>query len=608
MVNLDLTRSLDFGGSNLRACDVVHLRVGDLSAECLQQPLDSSHSRRCVISVTHSTWVCYVKRFSKENNRNWHEGSTKRTTASATTDSVSATARHCSLCADERAMWNQKTFKEQNLRTLQPRNLDGGQVRAVLYHALEVWAKHSKLTFQELNSDRADILVYFHSGYHGDGYAFDGRGQVLAHAFFPGKERGGDAHFDEDEVWIVDPYADLEQIEGTSLFAVAAHEFGHSLGLSHSSVQGALMFPWYQGYEGLTPDLQLPDDDKHAIQQLYGAKDTKLWEKIPTYKPYYPQRPDTPRPATPATPPRPPVRPTRPTTPTTTPTPRTRPPRPTAPPPPPPPPPRPHPSTSTSTPASPSPSTSTSTSTSSPPSSSSSSSSHTKTRFFIFKGKYLWRIGEQGLRKEYPAEITRLWYGLPQGLTHVDAVYERNDKKIVFFIDKMYYLFDANYLMPGYPKPIHYLGLPRELERVDAAMVWGHNGKTYFFSGTMYWRFDEEVGRVELDYPRDMSMWKGVGYNIDAVFQWKDGKTYFFKNKGFWKFNDMRMRVENERQTLSAPFWMGCPRTTEMDDMDPTRPTTKRQIASSSSSSKWYSSVLISIVLLHCLITTSLSD
>lgn len=60
MVNLDLTRSLDFGGSNLRACDVVHLRVGDLSAECLQQPLDSSHSRRCVISVTHSTWVCYV--------------------------------------------------------------------------------------------------------------------------------------------------------------------------------------------------------------------------------------------------------------------------------------------------------------------------------------------------------------------------------------------------------------------------------------------------------------------------------------------------------------------------------------------------------------------
>lgn len=112
-------------------------------------------------------------------------------------------------------------------------------------------------------------------------------------------------------------------------------------------------------------------------------------------------------------------------------------------------------------------------------------------------------------------------------------------------------------------------------------MVWGHNSKTYFYSGTMYWRFDEDLGKVELDYPRDMSMWKGVGYNIDTVFQWKDGalptwrfrrgfnvrcfsgKTYFFKGKGFWKFNDLRMSVERQEQTLSAPFWMGCPKTFE---------------------------------------------
>lgn len=42
-------------------------------------------------------------------------------------------------------------------------------------------------------------------------------------------------------------------------------------------------------------------------------------------------------------------------------------------------------------------------------------------------------------------------------------------------------------------------------------------------------RFDEEEGRVELDYPRDMSMWKGVGYNIDSVFQWKDGKINYIR-------------------------------------------------------------------------------
>jgi hypothetical protein len=50
---------------------------------------------------------------------------------------------------------------------------------------------------------------------------------VLAHAFFPGSGRGGDAHFDEDETW-----SDRREFskDSTSLFAVAVHEFGHSLG------------------------------------------------------------------------------------------------------------------------------------------------------------------------------------------------------------------------------------------------------------------------------------------------------------------------------------------------------------------------------------------
>lgn len=49
-----------------------------------------------------------------------------------------------------------------------------------------------------------------------------------------------------------------------------------------------------------------------------------------------------------------------------------------------------------------------------------------------------------------------------------------------------------------------------------------------FNLGTNYWRFDEDEMQVELDYPRDIkSIWKGIPYDIDSAFQYKDGKNLY---------------------------------------------------------------------------------
>ena len=67
-----------------------------------------------------------------------------------------------------------------------------------------------------------------------------------------------------------------------------------------------------------------------------------------------------------------------------------------------------------------------------------------------------------------------------------------------------------------------------------------HSSSMLSFAGDKYWRYDDAVGKVELDYPRDISMWRGVPSAIDAAFQYVDGKTYFFKGRHFWQFDDYR--------------------------------------------------------------------
>ncbi|NXV77460.1 MMP13 Collagenase, partial [Atlantisia rogersi] len=140
-------------------------------------------------------------------------------------------------------------------------DLRRAEVDRAFKKAFKVWSDVTPLNFTRIRSGIADIMISFGTKEHGDFYPFDGPSGLLAHAFPPGPDYGGDAHFDDDESWSDDS-------RGYNLFLVAAHEFGHSLGLEHSRDPGALMFPIYT-YTGKT-GFVLPDDDVQGIQELYG--------------------------------------------------------------------------------------------------------------------------------------------------------------------------------------------------------------------------------------------------------------------------------------------------------------------------------------------------
>ncbi|XP_077861501.1 stromelysin-3-like [Saccoglossus kowalevskii] len=150
--------------------------------------------------------------------------------------------------------------------------------------AFKLWSDVTPLRFEQVPAYMAaDIDISFPEPYipHADGFRysiFDGPGKTLAHAFYPYTygDVKGDAHFDDGEQWTANSYT------GINLWLVAAHEFGHSLGLGHTNVNGALMFPYHQGYN---PNFQLHDDDVAGIQFLYGAQIPEATTLEPIVKP-----------------------------------------------------------------------------------------------------------------------------------------------------------------------------------------------------------------------------------------------------------------------------------------------------------------------------------
>ncbi|AWO99378.1 putative matrix metalloproteinase-20-like [Scophthalmus maximus] len=139
------------------------------------------------------------------------------------------------------------------------RDLPRNTVDSLVESAFSVWARASGLTFVRTHTRNADIMVEFVTYEHGDLYPFDGPRGTLAHAFGPGLGVGGDTHFDDGEHWSAGE-------TGFNLFVVAAHEFGHALGLKHSRNPNSLMYPTYKSSH---PANLLSREDVTDINALY---------------------------------------------------------------------------------------------------------------------------------------------------------------------------------------------------------------------------------------------------------------------------------------------------------------------------------------------------
>uniref|UniRef100_A0A452VML2 Matrix metalloproteinase-9 n=1 Tax=Ursus maritimus TaxID=29073 RepID=A0A452VML2_URSMA len=501
------------------------------------------------------------------------------------------------------------TYWIQNYSDDLPRNV----IDDAFARAFALWSAVTPLTFTRVYGPEADIVIQFGVREHGDGYPFDGKNGLLAHAFPPGQGIQGDAHFDDEELWslgkgvVVPTYfgnsdgapchfpftfegksysscttegrsdgyrwcattANYDQDrlygfcptrvdstvtggnsagepcvfpfiflgkeystcttegrgdgylwcattsnfdrdkkwgfcpdQGYSLFLVAAHEFGHALGLDHSSVPEALMYPMYSFTEG--PPLH--EDDVKGIQSLYGPRP----DPEPQPPTVQPTAPPTGCPTGPPT--------TRPSErPTTGPT---GPPAagPTGPP--------------TAGPSEP------------PTVTFNPAEDICKVNFFdaiaeignclhFFKdGKY-WRFSDGKARRvQGPFLITDSWPALPHKL---DSAFEDPlTRKIFFFSGRQVWVYAGASVLG--PRRLDKLGLGPEVAQVTGALPQG-GAKVLLFSWQRFWRFDVKTQTVDPNSLGSVGrVFPGVPLNSHNIFQYQ-GKAHFCQDRFYWRVN-----------------------------------------------------------------------
>ncbi|TKS77530.1 Matrix metalloproteinase-9 [Collichthys lucidus] len=291
------------------------------------------------------------------------------------------------------------------------------------------------------------------------------------------------ASYDNDKKW------GFCEDDGYSLFLVAAHEFGHALGLDHSSIREALMYPMYSYVE----DFSLHSDDIEGIQYLYGRRtgpDPTPPQPIPTTTDYVIDPTDESETEGPTT---------NPTTITTT----TRPVDPTK-----------------------------------------DACKMTKfdtitvigAELHFFKDGNYWKMSDKSDEgPKGPFAISERWPALP---AVIDSAFEDLlTRKLYFFSGTRFWVYSGQSVLG--PRNIEKLGLPNTVQKVEGALQRG-KGKVLLFSGESFWRLDVKAQKIDKGYPRYTdAVFGGIPNDAHDVFQYK-GHFYFCRDRFYWRMNSRR--------------------------------------------------------------------
>jgi hypothetical protein len=142
-------------------------------------------------------------------------------------------------------------------------------IRHSIEQALGLWASVAPINYVEVPDNAAGHgQIRFRHIYINGTDPPDPQDPIAkAQAYFPdsGGDVAGDVEFDDSDPW---------QAVGTThipdLLGAATHEIGHTLGLAHTPVEGAVMYWIFHRFNGLGTGFLTPVDIA-GVQAIYGA-------------------------------------------------------------------------------------------------------------------------------------------------------------------------------------------------------------------------------------------------------------------------------------------------------------------------------------------------
>lgn len=151
-----------------------------------------------------------------------------------------------------------KEGKRELTYAIHPENNVTNGVKFVLQDVFNRWSNVTALKFTETTSfNISDVEVAF--------VAFDGRGGTVGGVEINYSEGVGSVYLDSEEEWVVRGETEEGDVD---LETVVMHMVGHVLGLGHSSVEEAVMYPIVVKEK----KTELAYDDLQRIYQIYGVE------------------------------------------------------------------------------------------------------------------------------------------------------------------------------------------------------------------------------------------------------------------------------------------------------------------------------------------------